>query len=218
MPTVDLSEHAFAELKSLAEPFVDTPASLTARLIHEEVVRRGRHSTGDGSGSAGAEQLLTQNPISHESLRHTRLLSAEVDGRELYRPKWNALMEHLHVLALKHLGSFDALKGLSGAQLRKGRFEKQGFKYVPDADFSIQGTEANLTWDRSLKLAQTMQIPIKAVFEWHDKEGAVHPGKRGVLEWRPTRAFRIMSPRLANPHQAADFVKEVVEVSSDAKL
>jgi hypothetical protein len=50
MPTIMLSESAFAALKSLAEPSRDTPESMAARLIEQEVVRR--------RGDAGAATYI----------------------------------------------------------------------------------------------------------------------------------------------------------------
>lgn len=220
MPSILLSETAFAELKSLAEPFVDTPESLTARLIHEEVVRRGiqAKTAGKDGNVAPGDTPIRLNPISHENLAHTRLISATLDGQEIYRPKWNGLMENVHILARKRLGSFDAVCRASGARLREGRYEEEGFKYLPEADLSIQGVDANLSWDHSLKLARTVGVSVQVIFEWREKEAAVLPGKRGVLEWTPTRLAHIRTPRLANPEQARNFRKQIVEVPTDVKI
>jgi hypothetical protein len=212
MPTIKLTDQTFAELKSLAEPFVDTPETLTARLIHEEVLRRGLHA-----GSSG-DDAVRLNPISHESLAHTRLISAAIDGRELDKPKWNGLREAMHVLALERLRSFKALQEASAARLRVGRFERDGFKYLPGAGFSIQGVDANLAWDHSLKLARAIRVSLKVLFDWREKEGAAHPGRRGVLEWRPARSAHIRAPRLARPEQARDFRKQVVELPANAQI
>jgi hypothetical protein len=220
MPSILLSETAFDELKSLAEPFVDTPESLTARLIHEEVVRRGiqPQRAGTNTDVTPRDASMRLNPISHENLAHTRVISATVDGQEIYRPKWNGLMEHVHILARKRLGSFDAVSSASGARLREGRYEDEGFKYLPEADLSIQGVDANLSWDHSLKLARAVGVSVQVIFEWRDKEGAVFPGKRGVLEWTPTRLAHIRTPRLANPEQARNFRKQIVEIPADVKI
>ena len=188
MPTVMLSDASLAEAKTIAEPLVDTLESLIARLIHEEAARRGTSRNGNARPVATGDEGLRLNPISHENLAHTRVLSATIDGREIYRPKWNGLMDDVHVLALKRLGSFDALTRASGARLRQGRFEEEGFKYLPDADVSIQGVDANLAWDNALRVARAIGIPIKVIFEWRQKDGAVHPGERGVLEWNPSES------------------------------
>lgn len=219
MPKIVLSDEAFEELKSIAVPFVDTPESLTARLIHAEVLRRrGRANEKGYEQVLKNDDILRLNPISHENLAHTRLISAAVDGQEMYRPKWNGLMARVHLLALQRLGSFDALRQASSARLRQGRFEEQGFKYLPGADISIQGVDANLAWDYSLKLARAIRVPITTVFEWRRKEGAVHPGRRGALEWHPTDSARVRTPRLADPQQAKDFRKQIYEIPADAAL
>lgn len=187
MPTIILPDHAFAELKSLAEPFVDTPESLIAALIHAEVERRNSNSpNGNGHAQLAEDKFLRLNTDFPDNLAFTRLCSATVDGRELHRPKWNSVMNHLHVLGVKRLGSFDALKRASGARLRQGRFEQDGYKYLHEVDFSIQGVDSNLAWDHSLRLARALRVPIKVTFEWRDKDGATHPGQTGVLEWAPS--------------------------------
>jgi hypothetical protein len=186
MPTITLSDVPFAELKSLAEPFVDTPESLIAALIHAEVLRRGVSPNRNGHSQDASGDFLRLNPDRHESLAFTRVLSAAVNGRELNRPKWNSLMNHVHVLGLSRLGSLDALRRATGAQLRQGRYEDEGYKYLHEADLSIQGVDSNGAWDHSLALARELRVPIRITFEWRNRDGAAHPGQRGVLEWSPT--------------------------------
>ncbi len=188
MPTVTLSDPAFGELKSLAEPFVDTPESLIAALIHAEVERRGILLNGNGRPGITNDETLRLNPDAHENLRFARPISATVEGQPLHRPKWSSLRVHLHILGHRRLGSFDALRGASGANLRQGRYEMDGYKYVPQADLSIQGVDSNLAWDHSLGLARALGVPIKITFQWPDREGAAHPGQTGVLEWTPTES------------------------------
>ena len=141
-----------------------------------------------GQARSDERDSLRLNVDSPENLAHTRVVSVMVDGRPIHRPKWNRLMDELHVLGLKQLGSFDALKRASGARLRPGRFEEEGFKYIPEGDFSIQGVDSNLAWDHSLGLARVLGVPLKVVFEWRHKDAAVHPGQMGVLEWSPKPA------------------------------
>jgi hypothetical protein len=185
MPLVPLSDTTFEELKLLAEPFVDTPESLIAKIVHEAVLRRGALPRGDAAFNSAADGVLRLNPNSHESLAFTRLRSASVDGREMIRPKWNSFMDRVHVLGLSRLGSFEALKRATGARLRQGRYEDEGFKYLQDGDFSIQGLDSNGAWDQALSVARAIRVPIKVTVEWRDRAGAAHPGKTGLLEWTP---------------------------------
>lgn len=188
MPIVTLSDSTFAKLKALAEPFTDTPESVILALAEAELSRRGIRVDGNGVHRPALPDVLTINSDAHENLTHTRLLSASVDRHPLHRPKWNELREHIHVLALRRLGSFDALRSASSANLRNARYEEDGYRYVPDGDFSIQGVDANHAWDQSLGLARRLNIPVEVMVEWRDKEGAALPGKRGVMKWTPTKA------------------------------
>jgi hypothetical protein len=184
--TVNLSDATFAKAQRLAEPLVDTFETLFTKLIEEGFERKRALPNGNGQVAAVKEENhLRLDPDVHENLVHTRVISATVDGRE-YRPDWNGLMRDLHVLARKRLDSWDIFRQISRANMRQGRFEKDGYKYLPDGDFSIQGVDANLAWKHSLSVAQALKISIKVKLEWRDKDGAAHPGKTAVLEWTPT--------------------------------
>lgn len=188
MPIVTLSDSTFAKLKALAEPFTDTPESVVLALAEAELSRRGIRANGNSMHQPKSPEVLSINPDSHVNLTHTRLLSATVDRQPLHRPKWNELREHLHVQALRRLGSFDALRAASSANLRSGRYEEDGYRYVPNGDFSIQGVDANHAWDHSLGLARRIEVAVEVMVEWRDKEGAALPGKRGVMKWTPADA------------------------------
>lgn len=186
-PSISISDTTYALLTQLARPLEDTPDSLIASLAEAELRRRSG-SSGRVS-NAPADLPLRLEPDRHASLTHARLISASVDGTELHRPKWNGVLDHLHVLASKRLGSFAAVEAASSARLRPGRYEDEGYHYLPEADFSIQGLDANLAWDHSLGLARKLGVPIRVRFEWRRKKGAAHPGKLAVMEWTPsTRA------------------------------
>lgn len=189
MPSVMLSEKSFNELKSLAEPFVDTPESLIAELISAEVQRRGKSIAIPGSPKSNGSSGRRLSPDTHESLKHTRLLAAAVGDREIHRPKWNSLRDYLHVVGLKKLGSFVELRKASGANIRQGKYEEDGYKYLPDADISIQGADANLAWSQSLRLARALGVRLQVEFEWRNKSDAAHPGEIGTIEWLPSTTF-----------------------------
>ncbi len=179
----NLSDATFTKLQKIARPFVDTLESVIAALADDELKRRA--IAGSSDPAAGGDRVVRLEPDRHDSLTHARLLSASVDGRALHRPKWNSLLDHLHVLAGQRLGSFDAVERVSGANIKDGRYEENGFHYLPDADISVQGVDANLAWDHSLGLARHLRVPIQVRFEWRHKEGAARPGQVGILEWSP---------------------------------
>lgn len=182
--SITVSDSTFGKLQKLATPFVDTPESVVARLAEAAIDQSGRIGRLRVDETAG-EAAIRLDADRHESLTHARLISASVDGKELHRPKWNTMLDQLHVVGKKRLGSVDALRKVSSARIRPGRYEEEGYHFVPDADLSIQGTEANVAWDYSLGLARHLKVSITAKFEWRHKDGAAHPGKMGLLEWAP---------------------------------
>lgn len=186
MPIITLSEAYDSRLKELVtEPFEQTRESIIEGLIDAEMSRRSVSPNGNRRWVPVTGDVLHLNPDSHASLSHTRLLEAAIDARAVHRPKWNVVREEIHILALKRLGSFGAIQKASGANLRQGKYEDNGYKYLPSADLSIQGVGADLAWDHCLRLARAINVPITVTFEWRDKEGAAHRGKRGILEWNP---------------------------------
>lgn len=181
--TVSLSDATFAKLQLIATPFIDTPESVVASLVDDELKRRGTGAV-TSRDAGGAARL---DPDRHESLTHARLISASVDGHSLHRPKWNSLLDHIHVLGMKKLGSFAALKRASNARLKEGKYEEEGFHFLPDANISIQGVDANSAWDHSLGLARQLPVAIEAKLEWRDRDEAARPGQSAILSWEPSK-------------------------------
>ncbi len=182
---VTLSDPTFAMLQALARPFVDTPESVIADLADEELKRRATTPSRKPQGLATEDTAIRLDADRHESLTHAKLLSARFDGMDLHRPKWNGLLDHVHVVARQRLGSFEALQKISGAHLRPGRYEEDGFHYLADADLSIQGVDSNLAWSHSLGIARHLRVPLRVRFEWRHKDGAARPGQAAILEWSP---------------------------------
>lgn len=180
-PTIILSDETFTRLQSLAVPFVDTPESVISGLIEAEVARRHIGTSAPSPKRATVEI----DPDRPDSLTHAKLLGAIVDGKALHRPKWNSLLDHMHVLAKQRLGAFDAVRKISGANVREGRYEESGFHYLPEAGLSVQGVDSNLAWEHSLGIARQLRVAIEVTLEWRNKEGAAHPGKDGVIRWSP---------------------------------
>jgi hypothetical protein len=186
MPVITLSDATYAMLKAYAEPFVDTEESVIRRAL-DALQREAISLKRNADTSTQTNGSLRLEPGSHE-LVHTRVTSATVDARPIHHPKWNSLMNHLHVLGRKRFGSFDALRKASSANLRDGKYEENGYKYLPEADISIQGVAADRACEHSFQLAKAMGVPIKVTVEWRNKEGAAHPGRTGVVEWTPSQS------------------------------
>lgn len=183
--TITISEETFSKLQQLAQPLVDTEESVIISALDAELERRAVTRNGNNPGEAQVSQVLHLDPDAHENLTHNRLLSATVDGHTINKPKWNGILNYLHILARQRMGSFDAVRQASSANLREGRYEENGYAFLPEGNLSIQGVDANLAWDHSLRLARALDVKIRVQFEWRDKEAAAHPGVTAILEWSP---------------------------------
>lgn len=184
MPTIEITPATYEKLQELGVAFVDTPETVIARLADAALAARAKAPVAPVV-PAKQSDLIELDPLFTGNLAHTRVRQARFSDREIEPPKWNNLLRVAHVEALKQLGSFAALNQVSSARLKDGRYEGEGFKYVPGSDFSIQGLDSNLSWSSSLRLAKHLNVPIEIEFEWYDKEGAAHPGKRGYMRWDP---------------------------------
>jgi hypothetical protein len=169
----------------LAEPFVDTPESVITLLAEEEVKRRMAKPPRKQSSADADSGILRLDPDRHDSLTHAKLLRASFDTKDLHRPKWNGLLDHVHVVARQRLGSFEALQKISGAHLRPGRYEEDGFHYLEDVDLSIQGVDSNFAWLHSLGIARLLHVPILVQFVWRYTAGGARPGPAAILYWSP---------------------------------
>jgi hypothetical protein len=181
MPTIQLSDETFSRLQALAIPFVDTPETVINRLL-DSIPAALSQAGQQGPSSADTIDL---DPNFPGSLSHTRVRTASIGSESLHQPHWNKVMRELHIKAMKKLGSFEALEKISGANLRKGKYESEGFTFLNGAGFSIQGVDSNLAWQHSFSLAKALSLPLDVTFTWYDKEGATNPGKWGRLHWSP---------------------------------
>ncbi len=185
MPVITLSEATYRKLQSFAEPFVDTEESVILAALDALSFSRDQKTFKRSDDTE--TQIMAIDANSRVSLTHTRLRSAKVDGQPIYNPKWNSVMQQLLVIAVKRQMTFGELKDATNARLYEGVHTNDGFKYIPEAGLSVQGVNSQNAWDISLQLAQHLKIPIKVVFEWHNKPEAEHPGETRELSWKPSR-------------------------------
>jgi hypothetical protein len=127
----------------------------------------------------GAKKL---DPLRPPDLFHTR---ARGNFGSTTFSNWNDLVRIAHIQAFAKAGSFEELKNVTQAQIRKGSHSDSGYHPLSDIGISVQGVDANHAWTYSLRLAQYLKTPLRAVVEWRHNAKAAHPGERGILEWNP---------------------------------
>jgi hypothetical protein len=122
-----------------------------------------------------------EEAASPPSLKHTKLLSAELNGKLLRNCNWNALLVEAVRAAKARAKSPDELRTLIIVPFLTNKKEKEGYKFLPDIGLSVQGQDANAAWKASYHIAKQLGLAIKAEFFWRHKGDAAHPGETGVL-------------------------------------
>jgi hypothetical protein len=201
MPTINLSDKTTQKLQMLAIPLKDSYDSVIARLA-EAALEGIPYARPDGIPSNSASPIIRVVPVTppaqakslpvvpaslptHDSLTHTRLTYASFNGEVLANPKWNNLARLAHERAYQALGSFDALQRATTARIQKGKFEEQGYVYLHGIDISLQGMDANQSWNSVAELAQRIGVPVEAHFQWRNNPSAAHPGQGSTLCYQP---------------------------------
>ncbi len=182
-PLIDEDEEYTEEFRPLTDDdneYTEGSIRSTSHSSQEPTVSSTWHEDQQGVYEMDATKV-TLNDTRHTKVRHARIgnLPVRTGG------DWSGLVYAAHKLALQKLGSFQALKRVSIANIIEGRQADSGYKYYPDLGISIQNQDSAASWRSALHIAQHLQIEIESVFEWRDKVGAAFPGKRGRLFWQP---------------------------------
>jgi hypothetical protein len=181
---IEVPDSLYKRLEKHAIPFVDlTPVAVIERWADHFEAQSNGSVKGNPSDAAfadhGAKRL---DPLKPPDLFHTR--SRGSFGSAAFS-NWNDLVRVAHVQAFAKAGSFEELRSVTQAQIRKGRYSDSGYHFLPEIGISVQGVDANHAWTYSLRLAHYLKTPVQAVVEWRHNAKAAHPGMTGILEWNP---------------------------------
>ena len=185
---IDIPEPLLKRLQKHATPFVDTPVSVIERWgdFYEQHNRLETTAKANSNGKQSAIEIpdgVRQfDPKRPPSLLHTRVRG---EFGAAHFSNWNDLVRIAHTHAFKKAGGFEELRKMTRAQIRKGAYSDEGYKFVPEIGVSIQGVDAGHAWEYSLRLAIHLKVPVKAEIEWRHNDKAAHPGERGIMAWIP---------------------------------
>lgn len=178
---LEIPDTLYKRLQQHAVPFVDTPVSVIEKWAdHFESRSNGGKPLSVAELPAAGYGAKTLDPLRPPDLFHTRVRGTF--GSTSFS-NWNDLVRIAHIQAFAKAGSFDELKNVTHAQIRNGRHSDSGYHALPEIGISVQGVDANHAWTYSLRLAQYLTSPIRAIVEWRHNQKAAHPGERGILEW-----------------------------------
>ncbi|QDA35765.1 hypothetical protein E4191_16500 (plasmid) [Paracoccus liaowanqingii] len=182
MPVIRLNDATFVDLKSVATWLeAKTPSEAIDKLVREKMAALDLERDDMAASSVGEKPKFL---FEETRLSYTRLLAASVKGQAVPRQNWaNVLLAVISVLKSKG-------KGLSSESLclelqvpsKVGVYNKDGYKYHPSLDISIQGQSAADAWKETSRIANKHRIPVEVTFQWRDNEKAVHPGQSARLK------------------------------------
>ena len=200
---VEVSQETYDRLQQRAVPFEDTPESVIVKLLDESRVEghrgSGRVSSETDCGrevataaqrgasaqpfGPGAEvDVAISDPFSPPSLKHTKVLCAEVDGQEVTKANW-ATVRHAVVAIALDRGGYNLRRLLEVCPMNAIAPPKydEGYSYYQDLGLSIQGQDANHAWQATAAMARALGLRVKVRFQWRAKTDAEYPGKLGLL-------------------------------------
>jgi hypothetical protein len=154
VPQITVSAETFRSLNQLCGEMLKDFEGVINKLIVDH--KKGGHSEASKPGNG----LLPD-------LTGTTLREAEVNGKPLQKVYWNDLMQEVIAQAAAKMGDTDAVKDLITVKKMEGKHE--GFYFVPTANLSVQGQNANSAWKQIERIAKAQEITVRAKFMWGAK-------------------------------------------------
>ena len=117
------------------------------------------------------------------NLTHTKMLSAQVNGKPLppSATNWNRLLDEVILQAAAKLKDPKALAQLIIVNHFVGKKEDQGYRHLVKAGISVQGQDAEAAWKATVHILKSLGMSAEVAFLWYDNDKAAHPGQTGKL-------------------------------------
>ena len=183
MVQIPLSEQTVRRLKALAEPLEDTYDSVISRLL--DSFDRNVAIIGNRPRDVSSSDVRECDPFAPPSLTHTKVILASFAGESVDGPNWNKLLDRALTVAMQRSNSFSAVQRIATVPLREGRKSGDGYHFLEDAGFSVQGQDANDAWRGVAQVCRTLGFAAEVQFMWRVKDGATYPGMSGVFRILP---------------------------------
>ncbi|HEY4415113.1 MAG TPA: hypothetical protein VGO57_05425 [Verrucomicrobiae bacterium] len=186
---IEIPESLFKRLQKHATPFVDSPLNVIERwadFYEQHNQQKFEFKTKSKTASAKHSLLEIASDVRQfDPKRPPNLLHTRVHGEFAATSfsNWNDMLRVAHVCAFKEAGTFEELRKMTRAQIKKGVYSDEGYHFVSQIGISIQGVDANHAWEYALRLAIHLKVPVKAEIEWRHNDKAAYPGEYGILFW-----------------------------------
>ena len=141
---------------------------------------RGKH-TPPSRGDLDVDVAI-DDPFDPPSLKHAKVLRAEVDGREVAKANWTIMRQSVVAIALGQANNnLRRLLEVCPINAVDGIKKDEGYTYYENLGVSIQGQDANHAWQVAAAPARALGVSVKVWFQWRTKPDAAYPGKWSLL-------------------------------------
>jgi hypothetical protein len=174
----ELKPTTIARAAKYAKPFVDTLDDVINRALDAYEGARDSHGENSIEVNLGIKDF---DPATPPNLTHTRVLSITFNGTK-FEPEmitWNALLFEAIRIARKKIRSDEELDDAIVVNYVLGKKEVDGYRFLEDANLSVQGQDANGAWRGAFHIARKLGLTFDVVFVWREKESSTHPGLKG---------------------------------------
>ena len=180
---ISVTEKDFQRLQSSAVPLVDTTASVITKIL--DYFEQGKQDTAKLPTEQKAGKILEFSASQIPPLTHTKFLAGSFEGIEPEKATWDALYKLALVRTFKRNPDLKELRRLSGANVFKGLKEDEGYRPIPNLDFSYQGVSASDAAACVARCARALGCEAIFEFEWRMKDSAHAPGNRARVRVSP---------------------------------
>ena len=155
--------------------------------VIERLLDHWENKSSNGNARSSESGLLRFRPSDPPSLAFTSCDRILIDDSQLPRGEtnWNrmlyAMARYLHVE--KGLSGKDIISMLTIVNGEVGRITDRGYRYITEADISIQGKDSDSTYRQIYQLSLLANVPFEISFHWRSNVGAAHPGQRGIISF-----------------------------------
>lgn len=175
------------KLESLAGQFVNDVINELESFVQEEEQK----DTGEKVEETRKLYEVDPEQIGYkgdEDLSHTKIEQAFF-GEEAGISNWNALVHSAAKQAVASGKADGVLELIPNAQEQEGETpDDNSNRYmVEGTNISIILMSANYCAIYSHKLAKEMSASFRVEFQWYDKENALNPGEKGIIQFEPER-------------------------------